>query len=210
MSRRAVVVLLAGALCGCVKLTQPAPQISEYRLSYAPPTGADAPLPVTLGLGPLAAGAIYDRQSMLYREDPYSTGTYLRSRWAVNPAAMITDLLVRDFASSGAYSDVTQGPSLVPRDYQLSGEIEEIEETETSDACAAHLRLRVSLVRLRGVVKEPIILSTSYTADEACGCGDARALAQAMSAALAQISARLQHDVYAAIEQDWSAHRPAS
>ena len=203
MSRCAAVVLVA-VTAGCVKLSQPAPAVRDYRLSYAPPTVTGDALPVTLGFGPLAIGAIYDRQSILYREDSYSTGTYLRSRWAVNPAAMVADLLVRDFSGSGAYGAVSQGLSLAPRDYQLGGEIEEIEEIETGDGCAAHLRLRMSLVRLRGAAGQPVLLNASYAADESCACGDARALARAMSEALQQISTQLQRDVHAAIEKDRS------
>lgn len=204
MKLRVALLTFVGVLAGCFKLSQPAPEVREYRLDYAPPSVEGAPLPVTLGVGPLAVGAVYDRQSMVYREDTYATGAYLRSRWGTNPGAMVTDLLTRDFAEAHQYTAVQQGPSLLPNDYQLTGELSEMEERVTDDGCVAHLRLRMSLVRLRGAPSVPVLLTTTYAADEPCACGSPRALAEGLSRALAQISGRLQRDVHAAIAQDRS------
>jgi ABC-type uncharacterized transport system auxiliary subunit len=193
-------------LTGCIHLSQPPPQIHDYRLDYAAAVPVGTPLTVTLRVAPLGVAAVYDRETIVYRDDAYSTGRYFYHRWSSNPGDMIADLLARDLANSHLYGAVQQGPSPLPSDYQLGGEIEEIEERPATTACTAHLRLRILLARLRAGAIVPILLQTTYTADEPCPCNDARALAEAMSRGLSRTSAQLQQDVYDAIAKD----RPAS
>jgi ABC-type uncharacterized transport system auxiliary subunit len=199
--RRVVYLLLGGLLAGCFRLSQPSPDIREYHLSYPPPTIDGQPLPVTLRIASLGVAAMYDRQPIVYGDDAYSSGTYYYARWSTNPSAMLTDLLARDFADSHLYLAVQQGPSPVPNDYQLGGEIEEIQEHTASTGCTARLRLRALLVRVRAAAT-PVVLQSTYVAEEPCACNDVRALAQALSKAAEQVSAQLQGAVYEAIEKD--------
>ena len=196
-----VLLLLGGLAAGCVHFSQPSPDIREYRLSYQPPAITGQQLPVTLRIASLGVAAMYDRQPIVYGDDAYSGGTYYYGRWSTNPGAMVTDLLTRDFADSHLYLAVQQGPSPVPNDYQLGGEIEEIEERTAVAGCTARLRLRALLVRVRAATS-PVVLQASYAAEEPCLCNDVRALAEAMSKAAEQISAQLQRAVYEAIEKD--------
>jgi uncharacterized lipoprotein YmbA len=198
MSRRAALLILV-LLTGCVRLSQPAPSIHDYRLDYTPPVPVGTPLVATLRVEPFGVAAVYDRESIVYRDDPYSTGRYFYHRWSSNPGDMIADLLARDLAGSQLYSAVQQGPSPLPSDYQLSGQIEEIEERPATTACAAHLRLRIFLARVRTGAAVPTLLHTTYAFDEPCPCNDVRALVEAMSRGFARAAAQLQQDVYDAI-----------
>jgi len=200
---RAVVLLLGALVSGCFHLSQPSPDIRDYRLSYPPPSLAGEPLPVTLRIAPLGVVAMYDRQSVVYANDAYSGGTYYYARWSTNPGAMLTDLLARDFADSHLYAAVQEGPSAVPNDYQLGGEVEEIEERVTASGCSARLRLRALLVRVRAG-SAPVLLQSSYAAEQACVCNDGAALAEAMSKAMEQVSVQLQQAAYDAITKEHS------
>ena len=199
--RGAALLLLGGLVAGCFHLSQPSPNIREYRLAYAPPAITDQPLPVTLRIAPLGVAAMYDRQSIVYGDDAYSGGSYYYARWSTNPSAMLTDLLARDFVDSHLYTAVQQGPSVLANDYQLGGEIEEIQEHMQASGCTARLRVRALLVRLRAAAV-PVLLQASFGAEEPCACNDVRALAEAMSKAMEQVSAQLQQSVYAAIAKD--------
>lgn len=199
-TRCAALLLLGGLVAGCFHLSQPSPDIREYHLSYEPPTIAGQPLPVTLRIASLGVAAMYDRQQVVYGTDAYSGGTYYYARWSTNPSAMLADLLARDFVDSHLYTAVQRGPSTVPNDYELSGEIEEIQEHTGASGCTARLRLRVLLARMRAVAS-PVVLQTSVAAEEACGCNP-RALAEAMSKAMARISEQVQKAVYEAIAKD--------
>jgi len=189
-------------LVGCVKLSQPAPSTRTYRLDYPSPPINAKPLPVTVRVPPFSVGAIYDREPMVYRDNAYTTAVDFYNRWSANPGQMIADLVARDLASSGVYAAVQQAPSLLPSDYLLTGEIEEIEERVNGDSCAARLGLRIVLMRMRGGTGDPIVLRAGYSADEPCVCGDPFALSEAMSKSLARISAQLQQEVSAAIAKD--------
>ena len=195
-ARLAAGALLVG-LSGCVHLSQPAPAIQDYRLAYTAPAITGAPLPVVLGVPALRVAAVYDRETMVYREGEYGTGTHYYSRWSANPGSMVADLLARDFADSGLYRAVERGLTLLPVDYQLTGEIEEIEERMTADGCSAYLRVRLLLVDARGGA-DAVRLRKAYGGSEPCRC-DADAVAAAMSRALERISSALQHDTYDAI-----------
>jgi len=194
MRRGAVVLLLA--LAACVRLAQPSPQIRDYRLDYPSPSVAGTRVRLALQVPAFRVAAVYDRQQIVYREDEYATGTYFYHRWSANPRNMITDLLVRDLTNSGLYDAVQQGVSLLPTDYQLRGEIDELEERISSRQCAAHLALRVQLIQLRGRVADPVRLNRSYSEDEPCTCDTPLSLAAAMSRVMERISARLQEDLY--------------
>ena len=199
--RRAVLLMLGALVGGCFHLSQPSPVIHEYRLSYTPPPIAGQPLRVTLRIAPLGVAAIYDRQAIVYGNSAYSGGTDYYARWSTSPSAMITDLLARDFADSHLYSAVQQGPTAVPNDYQLGGMVEEIQERTAANGCNARLRLRALLERIRPA-SMPVVLQSSYAAEEACACNDPLALAEAMSKAMEQISGQLQQAVYDAIAKD--------
>lgn len=193
--------LSAVLVAGCLTISQPAPQIRNYRLEYPPPSMTGSPLPVVLSIPPLAVDAAYDRESIVYRPDEVSIGRYFYHRWSSNPGSLIGDMLKRDFARSGLYRAVQSGGSPLRADYRLGGEIEEIEERTLPDgSCAAHLSMRVELLHAGAGDDDPVVLRHTYNEDEPSPCEDPRSLSAAMSKALARISESLQQTVYAAIE----------
>jgi ABC-type uncharacterized transport system auxiliary subunit len=206
MSRWMALLVVLAVIAGCVHLRIPAPEVRNYRLDYPPPTITGARLPVVLRIAPLGVAAIYDRQPIVYREDQYSTGTYFSSRWSATPGSMIADLLARDIADSKLYRAVEQGPSVLPSDYMVTGEIEEIEERTVTTGCAAHLRLRITVVPARRSAAGPVLMNSTYSEDEPSPCDEPRALAEAMSRVLARVSAQMQHDVYEAVAADVGSH----
>lgn len=207
--RLCAALALIGLVAGCVRLSQPAPAIHDYRLDYTPPVIKAESLPITIRVLPVRVAAIYDRQLIVYRKDLYSTGTYFDSRWSVNPGNMVADLLARDLAASGVYRAVQHGPAVLPSDYQLTAEIQEIEERITTEGCAAHLQLRILLLQTRAGEGDPVLLAGLYTGDDPCACNEPRALAEAMSRGLERISAQLQQEVYDSIRTHRVAPKPS-
>jgi ABC-type uncharacterized transport system auxiliary subunit len=200
--KRGAVVFLA-LLGGCINLRVPAPEVHDYILDYPPPPAASERQPVIIRLAPLGAGAVYDRQSIVYREGPYVTGAYLHDRWMANPAKMIGDLLARDMAASEVYRAVQHGPSTLPADYEVTGEVESIEERIGQGAGHAHLALRILLARTR--TKEGasrVLFQRTYSADVPCETSGPNLLVAAMSRAAADVSFRIQLDLVEAIARD--------
>lgn len=194
---RLLFALLALACAGCLKFTVPPPVVQSYRLSYDPPPVAAEPLDVVLRVTPFGVNAVFDRESIVYREDEHRVGTYVHHRWMANPAAMISDLLARDLAASGAYRAVEKAV-LVASDFDLNAEVEAIEEV-VGNSSQAHLQLTAMLVRPSGPRETRIALRKTYAASEPVNGAGGNALVAAMSRALARISAELQADVHSAI-----------
>jgi ABC-type uncharacterized transport system auxiliary subunit len=190
------------SLLSCVTITQPSPQIRDYRLDYTAERIEAQPLPVVLSIPTLTVAAAYDRESIVYREDAVSIGRYFYHRWTSNPGALIADLLERDFTSSGLYTAVQSGRSPLRPDYQLLGTVEEIEERMVERSCVAHLALRFQLLRVAADERTPVVLQRGYSEDEPTSCNDPRALSQAMSLSMARVAAALQRDVHGAIAKD--------
>jgi ABC-type uncharacterized transport system auxiliary subunit len=195
--------LSAVLFAGCLTISQPSPQIRDYRLEYPPPAIEGSPLPVVIMIPTLSVGAAYDRESIVYRPDEVSIGRYFYHRWSSNPGSLSADMLKRDFTRSGLYRAVQSGGTPLVPHYQLLGDIEEIEERVLPGGnCTAHLAMRFELVRLRASEGDPILLRQTFDEEEPCPCEDPRALSTAMSKVLARVSETLQQAVYNAISAD--------
>lgn len=189
---------LVAALPGCVSLARPAPPVQEYRLAYTPPAPGGNTVPVTVRVVPVRIARAYAGSAIVYREDEHRVGEYRYHRWATDPAGMIGELLARDLVSSGRYRAVEYGPSLVPADYEIIAEVEEMEE-RLDGGCQARLQMRVLLNRARPRNRQGVVFQRVYDAADPCTAGDAETVVAALSAALARISERLQTDVAGAI-----------
>lgn len=185
-------------LAGCISLSKPAPQIHQYRLDYARPVAQKDSLRVVLRIGSIRTADAYAGLEILYREGPHQIGAYSYHRWAADPGMMVGDLLVRDFAASYQYEAVERTPSAVKADYELSGEIEEIEE-QSDNVCQAQVQARFLLRRLGAEHGDDIVFQERYEAGEPCEPGGAANVVAALSRALQRISEDLQDDVARAI-----------
>ncbi len=196
--RGAALLGLAFSLAGCIRLGSPSMPVHEYTLGYEPPVLEGAALPVVLRLSPLRMASAYAGGAIVYRDSEHEISSYHYQRWFTDPASMVTDLLGRDLVASGLYKAVQQGPSALRSDYELSGEIEEIEE-RTSGGCSAHLRATLLLLHVPPAEDNRVVFQRTYTADERCDRNDTSGFVEAMSRALYQISMRVQNDVFEAI-----------
>ncbi len=201
MTARFALCAAAMTLAGCVTLRAPAPKFQDYRLAYPPPAAERAPLPIVLRVAPFTTAALYAGDAIAYREATHSIGHYVYHRWATDPAAMVADLLTRDLVAARTYRAVQRRPSALRNDYELGGEIEEIEE-QLGSSCQAHLQLRAILVRVARPGSDPVVFQRSYSGDEPCVADDPNDLVAAMSRGLARLSAQLQDDMYNAIAAD--------
>lgn len=184
----AIVLLVAG----CSALRSP-PPVNTFRLSYPPPapTGA-APLPVTVRVVPFGIAATFDREGFVYRSSEYDVGVDPYNRWIASPAGMVADLLARDLVAAKIVRAVLQAPSALLSDYELSGQIESLEERAEGNGCDAHLRVRILLIRAPARAARQAVLQDDFFADEKCTSGDPASYAEAMSRAVHSVSEQLR------------------
>ncbi len=192
---------LALLLVGCAAIRS-APAVHTFRLAYPPPEPAGTPLPVTVRVVPFGIAAAYDHTGFTYRTTEVEAGVDYYNRWIDNPARLITDLIARDLAASHGVAAVLQSPSTVPADYELSGQVEAIEEEDDRDGCTAHVRLRVLVVRAPRDGHRRVLLQDAFSADAACSRGVAQSYAEATSQAVRQVSARVCDAVLEAMQRD--------
>lgn len=195
-------LLLLVALAGCGGFKSPAPVVEQYRITYAPGAAQREPLPVAVHVALFDVVDIYNRAAIVYRDGPYEMGTYSAFRWMTTPPRMVTDLLARDFAASGAYEVVARQAVPLIADYELGGIVERMEEVLVRGGCEAHLEVRVLLTRTATGAPTGSLFQRAYAESERCETRDAEGLAAAMSEAMARISAQVQQDVYEAIVHD--------
>jgi len=186
--------------CGSIG-ARPASTVHTYQLAYPSPPPASVKLPAVVRVGTIRSAALYDRDTIVYRDTPHTTSTYFYHRWATRPATLLTDLLTRDLIESQRYQAVAQTPSLLAADFLLQGQLEEIEEIPAESGCQAHLRLSVVVTRLRPST-QAVVFQKSYSGDEPCPCNAPGEVVAAMSRVTAELSRQIQADLAAAIERE--------
>lgn len=192
---------IIAAFWGCFPLMRAAPVAKDYRLEYDPPRPEHTPVPVVLRMSPVRVAAVYDREPFAYSTGPFRIAYRYYHRWATAPGQMLTDLFVRDFAGSGLFRAVEQGPSVLVADYQLDLRVERFEEQVASNGCKAVILVRVNLQSLRPKVANPVKLQGPYEEHEPVQCANAEDFARGTSRAVRRLSERLQRDVVEAIAQ---------
>jgi len=179
-------------LASCGALRSP-PPVNTFQLTYPPPAPAGTtPLPVTVRVAPFGVVGTYDREGFVYRTSEYDVGVDPYNRWVASPASMVADLLARDLADSKVVQAVLQSPSALLSDYELSGQIESLEERDEGNGCDAHLRVRILLVRAPARGQRQPVLQQGFYADEKCTSGDPASYAAAMSRALQSVSEQVR------------------
>jgi ABC-type uncharacterized transport system auxiliary subunit len=191
MCRSALLLVTACLVASCSLFTPAAPSLQTFRLDYpAPAPLAETAPAAVLRLAPFGIAAAYDQPGFVYRDGPYELGVDHYHRWIAAPQDLITDLVARDLAAARVVAAVLQGPSGVPAQYELSGQIEALEETPRG-GCSAELRLRALLVRLPDTGPRAVVFEEVFSAEAPCEAGDPASFAEAMSLATQRVSAAL-------------------
>ena len=175
----ALPALVALVLAGCSPLL-PAPPAPPAVLDFGltPPAAAPAGTPAA---AQVTAAPWLDGTAMLYRlayADAARLAVYRDSRWAAPPAALVQERLRQQLARSPQAAAATA----------LHVEIEEFCQVFDGPAASRGVvRLRVALVdRASGRVLRQLPLAEEKSAGSADAAGGARALVQALDAALSR------------------------
>jgi ABC-type uncharacterized transport system auxiliary subunit len=201
MYHKNTVVLIVGIsliLGACVNLRQPGNNIEYYVLEYDPPLFTDMEqLPYTVSVEYLTVAPVYDTTQIIYRERSFTRDAYAYHRWRVNPGDMITSLLNRDIRYSGLFKTVTSYDSQYGSQFSLSGEVEEFYEWDTEEGWKAVLSLNISLISANERdVNKKVLYQKGYRATETCKQKNPRALAEALSLEMSQLSREIIMDVH--------------
>lgn len=143
--------LCAAILCaGCAGV----PEKKYYVLNYEPEPlherRSEAPYPYTIRVKEFSIEQVYAKPQLVYRKSPFQLQYYFYRTWAVKPTRMVTDIVQKHLNAVNLVSHVIlrfdEGASRP--DFELTGNIEAIEEYDSDEVWFAHLALRLTLTRL--------------------------------------------------------------
>ena len=202
MSRaKIILILLMGltlSLTACLDLKQPSNKIEYYSFEYDPPRMADhQSVSHVVKVALFSVSPIYNTRKIIYRDDAYKRAAYDYHKWQANPAELVTYFLARDMRQSGLFEAVVTRSSQFPHTYVLGGSVDKFLESDTQAGWQADLSLNIILMSEHETdVSKKIIFQKSYHISKPCRQRNPRALAEAMSAAMSEASARIIHEVY--------------
>jgi ABC-type uncharacterized transport system auxiliary subunit len=185
------------SLTGCAGSRPSTPDIRQYALFYEPPALSLPRLEAILAVAPFSASPEYDGTRIVYQERDFTLGEYAYHRWRAAPSQLATNHLLRDLRAGGLFSGVVPADSMVRPTHLLEGNVDEFLERKGKDGVSAVLEMTVCLSEAKR--NGTVILQKSYRAAVPAGAKNPRALAEAMSSAMAEVSRRIGEDVHAAI-----------
>jgi len=168
--------ILATANCGAAR------PVKYYTLNPAPtpePSASfesNAPLPVTILVGRIAASHLYLDNAIVYSTGGVELGTYENHRWAEVPTEMIESMLTESLRATGKFRSVGRVGSRARGDYIVRGHLYSLEEVD-SPSLAARFSLELELFQPK---TGAVVWSQSYNHDEPVGQKTVRAVAEAL------------------------------
>jgi ABC-type uncharacterized transport system auxiliary subunit len=189
--------LLVACLSGCGK---PPMLVNQYILEYpAPVTGGKAKLPAAVKVELFSVAQTFNTNAMIYQPRPFQSQSYNYSRWRANPGYLATDYLIRDFRESGLFKAVFGPDSSGEHRFKLEGGVAEFQEVDAADGWTASLALTVTLLdTTQAELPQRVVFQKNYRIQEPLPEKTPQGLAQGMSRAMEQLSARIIHDTYEA------------
>lgn len=173
--------------------------VHQYVLEYPAPPLAGAPLNADLKVERFAVAQAYNTTSMIYQAQAFESQAYNYHRWRVNPGYLVTDYLVRDLRAGGLFKAVFTYESSGKTRFVLEGGVEDFQESDNPDGWKAALALVVTLLDTsQEGVPQKVVFQKSYRVTEPMVTQTPQGLAESMSRAMEQASARIISDVYEA------------
>jgi len=198
---RLVLLTLAATLvlaaCG-----KPPNLINRYILDYPPPVvGRLSPLDTAIKVELFAVDESLNRPEMVYKVTPYKTGVYHYNRWRTDPGYLATDYLTRDLRDSRLFKAVFSYDRGGQARFHLEGNVVDFQENDAPGPWQAALTLNITLLDTdQENVAERVVFQRSYQARETMSARTPQGLAEAMSAAMGQVSKKIIDDVYKAVK----------
>ncbi|HOC61293.1 MAG TPA: ABC-type transport auxiliary lipoprotein family protein [Smithellaceae bacterium] len=197
-------VIIALLLCaaGCAGGGKPQYDVQKYLLAYPSPTwDGSAKLPVSVKVNRFSIAAAYNSTGMIFRDDAYGLDAFNYSRWAVNPADMIGDLLLADMRAGNLFQAVLSRYDLEEGRFILSGGIEEFYLQTEKKNRAARIVIAISLQDSREKeTGKKMMYQKTYTREAPLQDASPKGYCAAASQAMQALSREIIGDVYSAVK----------
>lgn len=200
------IIFIFLVLQGCTSGGKRSYEIQSYLLDYSAfMLEKLTKLDSTIRFNRFTIAAAYNTQNMIFRTDNYSVDFFSYNRWAVNPADMVADILLRDMQASGLFHAALSRYSVEETNFLLEGGIGEfflrVEQKRKLAVICLEITLKDSRKR---EANKRIIFQKKYCHEELLSEQTPRGYCQAMSQALKNISPQIISDAYQAIKSSGS------
>lgn len=152
MTRWTLALLALGlvlAACGSSKMHTRAYYTLAYALTDEERLAPEPRVPVMLRVKELDVDLSYDRQPIVYRYSPYQLEFYQYHQWIAKPQRMLTELIYKHLKHTGVFRQVTTSLKEGLPDYELEGQVRNIEEFDSDTEWFAHLAMTLQAVDTR-------------------------------------------------------------
>lgn len=140
----AALLLLSGCFFGRTVETQ------YYMLDYIPTPPPErlqkGPYPFSVRLRDPILAEAYKRSQIVYRQSAYQMQFYAFHLWVVDPDRMIGDLLAKHLRAARLFEVTSRTVETTPPDFQLTTDVQAIEEYDGPETWYAHLAIEYQLI----------------------------------------------------------------
>lgn len=189
-------------ISSCVTGGKPPYEIKNYILTYtSDPIGSADKINATMKFSRFSIASAYNSTSMIFRKGEYSVDAFNYSRWAVNPADMIADFLLRDIRASNLFHAVFSRYATEEGRFILSGNVEEfdllMDQTDNRAVISIVLSLTDALQKETG---KKVVWQKKYSIQEPLRENSPYGYSEAASRAMKVISQQIIGDIYEAVK----------
>lgn len=197
-----VLIVFTFLIAGCASSGKPQYNVENYLLSYTVPSWNNLDkVDASVKFNRFSIAAAYNSTNMIFRSDTYSLDSFNYSRWVVNPADMIADILLRDMRGSGLFSAVFSRSEEDEARFVISGGIEEfylrIDKNNKTAVISITIALKDTQEKETG---KAILFQKKYVREEPLQEPSPRGYSQAASNAMMAMSRQIINDIYASIK----------
>lgn len=189
-------------MTGCATGGKPQYNVEKYLLSYPAPHWNHAEkLPASIKFNRFSIATAYNSTNMIFRSDAYNFDSFNYSRWAVNPADMITDSLLGDMRAGGQFQAVFSRHQTDEGRFIISGGVEEFYLRMDKSVKTARISISISLQDSREKeTGKRMMFQKKYVREEPLRVQTPLGYCQAASQAMQIMSLEIISDIHAAVK----------
>ena len=197
-----LVICLTLSLGACLNLKQPRNKIEYYTLEYDAPVPQNRqPLSDAIRVDQFAVSPIYNTNRIIYRDGSFKREAYVYYKWRAKPGDVVTYFLRRDMRQSGLFKAVVSRDSRLLSAYILEGTVDEFLEWDKKNGWEALLSVSITFMHENEPdISKKILFQKTYHTTQPCRQKNPKALAEAMSLAMSEISEQIILDIYTFIQ----------
>ncbi len=186
-------------LCACLSLKESGKKIEFYNLEYNPPEKVDSlyAFPLVIRIERFSVAPDYNTKHIVYRDRAFIRNTLTYHQWRDNPGDLVTHFLYRDLKQSGLFKTVLAPESGEPFSHILEGSVDEFFQWDAEENLRAVLFISINLSEKneKDAHKKPLFQGT-YSTSKTFKQKGPGFFAEAMSAAMKEISGKIIEDLY--------------